>query len=92
MYLHIGQGVMLRHSEILGIFDLDNTTWAFKTREFLERAEREGRVVWSCDDLPTSFLLVEWEDRQPMIYLSELSSSALLGRMGRYGYGEGKEE
>lgn len=83
MYLHIGQGVMVRHCEILGIFDMDNASWAYKTREFLKRAEEEGRVVWSCDDLPVSFLLVEWEDKQPMIYLSELSSTTLLARMER---------
>lgn len=86
MYLHIGQGVMLRHDEILGIFDMDNASWAFKTREFLNRAEEEGRVVWSCDDLPTSFLLVDLGDGEPMVYLSQLSSSALLGRMEKNSY------
>ena len=37
---------------ILGVFDLDNASWAYKTREFLERAEQAGRVVWLGDDLP----------------------------------------
>ena len=81
MYLHIGQGVMIRHDEILGIFDMDNASWAFKTREFLKRAEEEGRVYWSCDDLPASFLLVDFGDGEAVVYLSELSSSTLLGRM-----------
>ncbi len=44
--------------EILGIFDLDNASWAYKTREFLEQAEQEGRVISVCDDLPRSFVLV----------------------------------
>ena len=52
MYLHLGQSVVVPHRDILGIFDLDNASWAFKTREFLERAEAEGRAVWVCDDLP----------------------------------------
>ena len=43
MYLHLGQGVMVRDRDMIGIFDLDNTTWSFRTRRFLERAEREGR-------------------------------------------------
>ena len=43
MYLHLGQSVAVPHREILGIFDLDNASWAYKTREFLERAEQEGR-------------------------------------------------
>ena len=44
MYLHLGQSAVVPHREILGIFDLDNASWAYKTREFLERAEREGRA------------------------------------------------
>ena len=41
MYLHLGQSVVVPHKEILGIFDLDNASWAYKTREFLEQAEAE---------------------------------------------------
>ena len=52
MYLHLGQSVVVPHSQILGVFDLDNASWAYKTREFLERAEQAGRVVWLGDDLP----------------------------------------
>ena len=42
MYLHLGQSVAVPHREILGIFDLDNASWAYKTREYLERAEQAG--------------------------------------------------
>ena len=83
MYIHIGEGVMLRQDEILGIFDMDNASWAYKTREFLERAELEGRVVWSCDDLPVSFLLVEWEDKQiPKASASRGKAAPLLTPLG----------
>lgn len=85
MYLHIGQGVMLRQAEILGIFDMDHASWAYKTREFLARAEEEGRVYWLCDDLPASFLLVDLGDGEPVVYLSELTSATLLGRIERSG-------
>ena len=37
MYLHLGQNVMVRDGDILGIFDLDNTSWSFRTRRFLDR-------------------------------------------------------
>ena len=86
MYLQIGQGYGLRHSEILGIFDMDNASWAYKTREFLERAENEGRVVWSCDDLPVSFVLADLGDGEVMVYLSQLSSATLMSRMERNSY------
>ncbi len=85
MYLHLGQSVVVPYSRILGIFDLDNTSWSYKTREFLDRAEREGRSVWVCDDLPRSFVLVGQEDGPATVYLSQLSSAALMGRAERNG-------
>ena len=80
MYLHLGQSVVVPHKNILGIFDLDNSSLAYKTREFLERAEQEGRVVSVCDDLPRSFVLVGDEEGPPTVYISQLSPSALLRR------------
>jgi len=75
MYLDLGQAV-LPAGEIVGIFDLDNTSWAFKTREFLERAEREGRAVWLTGDLPRSFVLC----RDGRLYITQLSTAVLRGR------------
>ena len=83
MYLHLGQSVVVPHKEILGIFDLDNASLAYKTREFLERAEAEGRAVWLGDDLPRSFVLVGRGSEPPTVYISQLSSAALLGRAER---------
>ena len=83
MYLHLGQTVLVPHRDILGIFDLDNASWAFKTREFLEQAEAEGRSVWLGDDLPRSFIVVGRGTEPPMVYLSQLSSAALMGRAER---------
>lgn len=83
MYLHLGQSVVVPYSRILGIFDLDNTSWSFKTREFLERAEREGRVISVCDDIPRSFVTVGDENGPVTVYISQLSTAALLGRAER---------
>ena len=83
MYLHLGQSVVVPYKEILGIFDLDNASWAYKTREFLERCEREGRAVWLGEDLPRSFVLVGEAQGPSTVYISQLSSSALLSRAER---------
>ena len=83
MYLHLGQSVVVPYKEILGIFDLDNASWAYKTREFLERAERDGRAVWLGKDLPRSFVLVGGIEDSPIVYITQLSSSALLSRAER---------
>lgn len=86
MYLHLGQSVVVPYRDILGIFDLDNASWAYKTREFLEQAEAEGRAVWLGEDLPRSFVLVGGKDSPPKVYISQLSSSALLSRAERKGF------
>ena len=45
MYLHLGQDALVKTSDVIGIFDLDNTTVSKNTRDFLARAEKKGRVV-----------------------------------------------
>ena len=81
MYVHLGQSAVLPHREILGIFDLDNASWAYKTREFLERAEREGRTIWLTEDLPRSFILAGGKEGPPKVYMSPLAAATILGRM-----------
>ena len=79
MYLSIGNDMAVRDRSIIGIFDLDNTSTSKRTREFLERAEREGEVV-PCDDLPKSFV-VTVEYGMTKVYESTLSSATLEKRM-----------
>ena len=76
---------MLPDRDILGVFDLDNASWAYKTREFLERAEAEGRTIWLTGDLPRSFILADSRWGEPVVYISPLSSSTLSGRAERGG-------
>ena len=45
MYLHLGQGVMIPHDEIIGVFDLDNASDSKWTREFLRNAEEQSIVI-----------------------------------------------
>ena len=40
MYVDIGMDLAVRASQVLGVFDLDNTSWSKRTREFLQRAGR----------------------------------------------------
>ena len=81
MYLHLGQNVVVPFREVLGVFDLDNASFSHRTRAFLERAEKEGRVVNISADLPRSFVLCgEGRQGPTLIYLSPLSPAALLRR------------
>lgn len=80
MYLHLGQAQVVLEREIIGVFDLDNASWSPRTRKFLERAEREGRVVNAASDLPKSFVLRQTRTGESVVYLSQLSSATLKGR------------
>ena len=80
MYLHIGQSVLVPFESVLRVFDLDNSSWSHRTRSFLEKAEKEGRVVNAASDLPRSFVLCR-EGERSTVYLSQLSTATLKGRL-----------
>jgi hypothetical protein len=69
----------VRETSIIGIFDLDNTSTSRRTREFLEKAEKDGEVI-PCDDLPKSFILTS-EYGFHRVRLTSLSSYTLEKRL-----------
>ena len=79
MYLSISNDMAVRDRSIIGIFDLDNTSTSKRTREFLEKSEREGQVV-PCDDLPKSFVLTS-EYGFNRVHLTALASATLEKRL-----------
>ena len=79
MYLSIGNDMAVRDRAVIGIFDLDNTSTSKRTREFLDRAEKEGQVVpW--DDLPKSYVLTV-EYGMTRVYQTSLSTQTLEKRL-----------
>ena len=79
MYLHLGQDLVVRASQGVAIFDLENATIAKTTRVFLARAQKAGQVVNVTNDLPKSFVLCE-EGGQVRVYITQVSSSTLRKR------------
>ena len=79
MYLHLGQDIIVNMRDIVGVFDLDNSTISRHTREFLSRAQREGRVVNVSMELPRSFVVCAHNGRET-VYISQISTATLLRR------------
>ena len=79
MYLHLGQNTVVDTEQLLGVFDLDNSTVSKHTRDFLARAQKEGRVVNVSMELPKSFVVCRDKEGET-VYLSQLSSATLLRR------------
>ncbi|MBR5135318.1 MAG: DUF370 domain-containing protein [Clostridia bacterium] len=81
MYIHLGAETVVRSRHVIGIFDTDNTTLSKITRDYLSRAEKEGRVVTITYDLPKSFVICQNEDGEETVYLSQLSAATLKKRI-----------
>ena len=80
MYIPIGSDMSVREASIIGIFDLDNTTWSKHTRNFLSQAEKNGEVVTVAEDIPKSFLLTS-EYGMDRVYLCQFNAQTLEKRM-----------
>lgn len=79
MVLHLGQNTIVYTKDVVGIFDLDNTTVSKHTRAFLTKAQKEDRVVNVSMELPKSFVVCREQDRE-ILYISQISCSTLLRR------------
>ena len=79
MYLHVGNDVIVNYRDIIGIFDLENTSISKFTKEFLRSRQQEVEVVTVAADLPKSFVVCENGGKQT-VYLSQLSAATLKRR------------
>ncbi len=77
MYLQLGQDTVIRTDNIIGIFDLDNTTVQKGTRDYLNAAEKNGETKYVSFDLPKSFVVTE-KDSQREIYITHLATNTLF--------------
>lgn len=79
MYLQAGSDALVDTDEIIGIFDMDNTTVSRQGRNFLPRAQQRGQIINSVDDLPKSYVLTS-SGGETKIYISSVSSRVLSNR------------
>lgn len=82
MFLHLGNATVIKTDDIIGIFDLDNTTVSKATRDYLSKAEKAKRVFTVSYELPKSFIVCENEKGQVTVYICQLSTATLLKRLG----------
>ena len=81
MYLEIGQETIITDKNILGIFDLDNTTVSKATREYINNASKKGECITvSLEELPKSFIVTA-EKNERKIYISPFNTSTIFKRI-----------
>ncbi len=80
MYIHIGQDSVITDKEIIGIFDMDNTTVMKDTVNYLNSAEKNNEVTNVAPyELPKSFIVCETSQGRK-IHISPVSVGTVLKR------------
>ena len=79
MYLHLGEETVVRLNDIIGIFDIENTSISKHTKDFLARSEKGGRVVTVSYEMPKSFVVCK-ADGEEKVYISQISTATLKKR------------
>ena len=81
MFVHIGQDTVIIDSEIIGIFDMENTTVMKNTVDYLNSAEKEKIVINVAPfELPKSFIVCS-TPKGNRIYISPVSVGTVLKRI-----------
>lgn len=76
MFLHLGENVVVPIKDIIGIFDIETSTYSSDTSKFLRLAEEDGFVERITKEKPKSFIVAE-VNKKSKIYLSPISSATL---------------
>jgi hypothetical protein len=79
MILHLGQDVVVKTDDIIGIFDLEKATLSKRTKEFLAQATREQKIVTVSYEMPKSFVVTK-ETCGIRVYISQISALTLRKR------------
>lgn len=83
MYLHLGEETVVKGKNIIGIFDIENTSISKHTRDFLARSEKNGRIINVSYEMPKSFIVCrENGEISDTVYISQISASTLKKRAG----------
>lgn len=79
MYLHLGQEVVVKTSDIIGIFDLEKTSTSKKTKDFLVSATKRDEVITVSYEMPKTFIITKKGDKTN-VYISQISSTTIKKR------------
>lgn len=81
MLLNIGQDKIISDREIIGIFDLDNTTVSKATRDYINfSVKKDECVTVSPEDLPKSFIVCEKKSKRT-VYISPFNTATVFRRL-----------
>ncbi len=80
MYLHLGSDTVVNTKNIISILDLESTSVSKYSKEFFKIVEEEGFVKNVSVEIPKTIVVCEI-DGQSVVYITNISSKALAGRV-----------
>lgn len=82
MFLHLGENTVISTENLVGIFDMDNTTVSKITRDYLTKMQKENKIVNVSYELPKSFILCrDKKTKEEILYISPISTQTLIKRI-----------
>lgn len=78
MYLHLGDDVIIRNKDIIGIFDIENTSTGQITKDFLNQNSK--KIISVNFDMPKAFIISKGVNNKENIYISPISVTTLKKR------------
>ncbi len=78
MYVNIGADKFIFSEDIVGVFDLENTSQSRITREFLKKWEKDKKSENAVTDIPHSFVVTK-----DKVYIAQASSQTISKRIDR---------
>lgn len=81
MYLQIGCDTSVLVKDIIGLFSISTTFCNCDSNEFLKISDEEG-FVFNSDEKDVKSVILTETDKSSKIYLSPISVSTLLKRIG----------
>jgi hypothetical protein len=86
MFLHLGQDLIVRTQDVIGIFDLETSTISNTTRNYLSAEQKAGNVVDASAEIPKSFVLCCAENGKTTVFTTQISTATLLKRAASPGF------
>lgn len=80
MYLHLGEDTVVCGRNIIGIFDIENTSVSKHTKEFLNDPNKKDRIVNVSYEMPKSFIVCSDKNGKETVYISQISPATLRKR------------
>lgn len=85
MYIHLGNNMCINDSNVIGIFDIENTSVGKITKEYLSAAEKRGSTEYVSYEMPKAYVVCDDKSDGEKVYITQVSPLTLRRRAEEHG-------